>query len=141
MNESIQKLVIERNYTSELNDLDDEVTQEEKSRILKALDFQEYLQTLPFTVNDESAAEFDKMVVACDKIAKEFSGKLQATVDYQSHEANIRMECVYIEFLVGEFMDTLREIATKALRVDFQPLTSGFLRVDISMPYFEYAKP
>lgn len=140
MNEDIQKVVIERDYTSELKNIDDTVTPEEEAMILARLAFQEHLHSLPFVVNEKAATEFDKMANACDKIAKEFSGTLKATVDYKNHEANIVMECVYVEFRVGEFMDTLREIAAKALQVDFQPLTSGFLRVYISMPYFSFAK-
>lgn len=135
-----RKIVLERDYTAELENLDVEITPETQTLVKKALAYREYIKTVPFTVNQRAAAVFNKMVAACDKIAKEFSGKLSATVDFEYHEALITIECVYVDFDVGEFMDTLLEMAARAYQVRFEPLTSGLLRISLSMPYFSGPK-
>lgn len=136
LNELDRKIVIERDYTAELERLDVEITPEDKVLMGKALEYLEHIKTVPFVVNRRAAAEFDQMVADCDKIAKEFSGRLKAVVDYECHEASITLECVYVDFNVGEFMDILQSMAAKALQVRFEPLTSGLLRITIFMPYF-----
>lgn len=138
MDERDQKIVIERDYTAELKLLDKEITQEDKVLAEKAVACWEYIKTVPHVVNKIDAAEFYRMVAACNRIAKEFSGKLKATVDFKCYEANITMECVYVDFVVGEFMGILRNMAAKAFQVRFEPLTSGFLRISILMPYFSH---
>ena len=81
-------------------------------------------------------AIFEKTVVACEQVAKEFSGKLKAKIDYSRFTATIELWCCYVEFERGEFLSVLHEISHYAISVRFTPLASGDLHVEILMPYF-----
>ena len=81
-------------------------------------------------------AIFEKTVAACERIAKEFSGRLKAKIDYSFFSATIEIWCCYVEFQRGEFMSILQEISNHAISVRFTPLTSGDLHIEIVMPYF-----
>ena len=83
---------------------------------------------------------FEKTVAACERIAKEFSGRLKAKIDYSFFTATIEVWCCYVEFQRGEFMNVLREISNYAESVRFTPLTSGELHMEIVMPYFVSAR-
>lgn len=137
LNKQTQKIVVEHDFTAELEMLDDEITPEHRALAKKALDYCEYIKSFPHVVNKKAAADFDKMITACDQIAREFSGKLNATIDFECHEASITLECLYVDFDAGEFKDTLQEMAEKALQIRFQPLTSGMLQIALIMPYFK----
>lgn len=86
---------------------------------------------LPF-----APAIFEKTVAACERIAKEFFGKIIAKIDYSVFTATIELWCSYVEFERGEFMNILHEISDHAISVRFTPLTSGDLHIEIQMPYF-----
>lgn len=126
----------ERDYTAELKSIDDGVTAEDEALVKKLFSRLEHLNSLPHIVDPLAVQRFEEMVEACDLIAKEFSGKLKATVDYERYSARIELECVYIDFDQGEFLETLQKLTAMAGSISFQPLTSGFLRVEIAMPYF-----
>ena len=83
---------------------------------------------------------FEKTVVACERVAKEFSGKLKAKIDYSHFTATIELWCCYVEFVCGEFMSILHEISRHAISVRFTPLTSGDLHIEILIPYFASAQ-
>ena len=83
---------------------------------------------------------FEKTVVACERVAKEFSGKFKAKIDYSCFTATIELWCCYVEFVCGEFMSILHEISRHAISVRFTPLISGDLHVEILMPYFASAQ-
>lgn len=136
MEELKRRTVFERDYTTGLEHLDAELTPENKQLICAALKRQEALDNIPYAVNELESIRFDSMTTTCDQIAKEFCGRLAATVDYQSHEAVIKLECVYLDFDTSEFMADLRKMAETALHVRLEPLTSGFLRLTLIMPYF-----
>lgn len=85
-------------------------------------------------------AIFEKAVAACERIAKEFSGRLKAKIDYSFFIATIEVWCSYVEFQRGEFMSILQEISHHAISIRFTPLTSGDLHIEIEMPYFESAR-
>lgn len=140
MDKSKQKIVFERDYTSVLKQIDAKKSPEDKILVKRVLALYEQSKFIPFVVDKKAAADFYKMVVTCDKIAKEFSGKLTATIDFEYHNASITTECLYVDFDVGEFMGTLQEMAAKAYQVRFEPLISGLLRISISMPYFSRPK-
>lgn len=94
-------------------------------------------QRLPHMIDPVSAAEFDRTVNACDAIAKEFSGRLEATVDFNCYDASITLECAYIEFCHGEFMETLRRLTTSTTMIQISSMPSPPLfRIELSMPYF-----
>ena len=65
---------------------------------------------LPYT-----PAIFEKTVAACEQIAKEFSGRLKAKIDYSFFIATIEVWCCYVEFQRGEFMSILQEISHHAI--------------------------
>lgn len=138
MGQSKQETVMERDYTPDLKNMDDKVSLEDKALARIAEVCFQRMRTIPVTVDKKAAAQFIQMAEACDLIAKEFSGKLKAAVDFEYQEACITLECVYVEFKRDEFMGILQEIVKRACRVWFEPLTSGFLRVKIFMLYFKW---
>ena len=83
---------------------------------------------------------FRKTVVECEKIAKEFSGRIKAKIDYSLFTATIELWCCYVEFTSREFMNILHKITHYAISVRFTPLTSGDLHIEILMPYFVSAQ-
>lgn len=77
------------------------------------------------------------MVKACDAIAKEFAGRMEATVDFEFYEAQIILKCAYVEFCHGEFMEILQKLTTSAIQIQISPISSSpFLKIEIRMPYF-----
>lgn len=98
--------------------------------------YERELRDKPRVILPFAPAMFEKTVAACERIAKEFSGSIRATIDYSYFAATIELWCCYAEFMRGEFMNILHEISRHALSVRFTPLTSGDLHVEIRMPYF-----
>ena len=90
---------------------------------------------LPF-----APAFFQKTVADCERIAREFFGRLKAKIDYTLFTATIELWCCYVEFERGEFMNILNDISSHAISVRFTPLTSGDLHIEIQMPYFAAAQ-
>ncbi len=127
---------IERDYTSGLKKPDCNETPEDKILERAALKIYEYVNNLPHVIDPIAAKRFEEMIEACDSIAKEFSGKMKATINYENYSAEIVLECVYVEFQQNEFMETLYKLSTTAKSICFLPLTSGFLKIEINMPYF-----
>jgi len=131
---------IERDYTSDLKKLNSKRTPEDEILAREIFKKLEYEESLPHIINPIASKRFDEMVKACDLIAEEFSGKLKATVDYEHYSAQITLECIYVDFVQDEFMETLYRLATTAKSICFLPLASGLLRIEITMPYFMVLK-
>ena len=81
-------------------------------------------------------ALFEKNVEDCELIAKEFAGRIKATINYSCFTADIELWCCYVEFRYDEFMSILHKISHYTLLIQFTPLTSGELYIKIQMPYF-----
>ena len=79
---------------------------------------------------------FSRTIANCELIAKEFSGKIKATIDYSDFPASIKVWCLYAEFQRGEFMAILHKLSVFAESVRFTPLRTGDLLIEIEMPYF-----
>lgn len=90
---------------------------------------------LPF-----APALFEKTVADCEQVAKEFSGKLKAKIDYSCFTATIDLWLCYVEFKRGEFMSTLHNISHCASSIRMTPLTNGDLHIEILMPYFVFSR-
>ena len=104
------------------------------------LSYEKELRDRPRFLLPYAPVIFEKTVAACERIAKEFSGRLKAKIDYSFFTATIEVWCCYVEFQRGEFMSILQEISHHALSVRFIPLTSGDLHIEIVMPYFASAR-
>lgn len=132
-------IYIEKDYTDGLRKLEDmssEPTEEDIMMAQVMKDYHTYIESIPHLANPIFVCHFNKMVAAFDLIAREFSGRLRATVDYSHFSAKIVLECVYIEFCHGEFIEILKRIASTALRINISVLNSGFLQIEVLMPYF-----
>ena len=102
--------------------------------------YREHLQNTPHVVLPFAPALFEKTVADCEQIAKEFSGKIKAKIDYSFFAATIELWLYYVEFKRGEFMSTLHDISHYALSVCMTPFTNGELHIEILMPYFASSK-
>lgn len=132
------KTIIIRDYTADMVIEDEpDIPPEELEWISACLHHYLLTKQLPHMVDPLAAVEFDNMVEACDAIAKEFAGRLVATIDFDCYEAHIRLECAYIEFCHGEFMETLQQLAITATHISISlPPSSPLFQIDIIMPYF-----
>lgn len=119
------------------NEGDNDLTPNEAEAIKDfLLNYERELRDGPRFLLPYAPALFEKAVAACERIAKEFSGRLKAKIDYSFFTATIEVWCCYVEFQRREFMSVLREISNHAISVRFTPLTSGDLHIEIEMPYF-----
>lgn len=123
-------------YPFNIEDEDDFSPEEEESILDLIHSHERDLKENPRFVLPFSPMIFEKTVVACEQIVKEFGGRLKAVIDYTFYSATIEMWCCYVEFERGEFMSILQQISTYAFNVRFEPLTSGELHIFIEMPYF-----
>lgn len=98
--------------------------------------YEEALVNKPHFLHPLAPAIFKKAVEDCEQIAKAFSGRIKAKIDYTRFTATIELWCCYVEFDRGEFMSILHEISHIAKSIRFTPLTSGDLHIEILMPYF-----
>ena len=103
-------------------------------------DYEENIVNCPRFLLPCAPETFQKTVTACEHIAEEFDGKLKATIDYSFFSATIELWCCYVEFCRGEFMSILHDISLNALSIQFTPLSSGDLHIEIRMPYFASAQ-
>lgn len=110
------------------------VEREEMANLLHG--YENGLTSVPRFILPFAPAIFEKTVAACERIAKEFSGRIRAKLDYSFFTATVELWCCYVEFERGEFMSILQEITHYALSVRFIPLTSGELYIMIQLPYF-----
>lgn len=116
---------------------DDDLDSEELEKIENfLLEYQKELKKRPQFILPAAPAIFEKTVAAWERVAKEFSGRIRAKIDYSHFTATIEVWCCYVEFEFGEFMDILNDISHAALSIHFTPLTSGELHIKILMPYF-----
>lgn len=130
-----QKKVVTKDYTADLLN-EPEFAQGDREQITKLIHRTETLRRLPHIVNPVAVARLDKAVKACDAIAKAFSGRIEATVDFETYEATIVLECAYIEFRHHEFMETLAALSLISRNIQIASTPSDLFRIDISMPYF-----
>lgn len=107
---------------------------ENVERLLRC--YEAALRDKPHFVHPLAPIIFKKTVEDCEQIAKEFSGRIKAKIDYTHFSATIELWCCYVEFERREFMNTLHEISHFAESIRFTPLTSGELYIEIVMPYF-----
>ncbi len=96
-----------------------------------------YLPRPPLVVDPEAARQFNELVDACDRIAKEFSGELTTVVDYECRFAWLEIDCLYADFVPGEHLETLRRLAAAATGIRILPVTSRLLRIRATLPYFQ----
>lgn len=130
-----KKKVIIKDYTDDLLN-EPEFAQEDREQITKLIHRAEALKRLPHMVNPVAAVRFNRAVKACDAMAKEFSGRIKATLDFETYEASIILECAYIEFRHHEFMETLAALSLISQNIRIASTPSDLFRIDISMPYF-----
>ena len=100
--------------------------------------YHSYLVQMPKYINPVFSLNFAIMLSKCDQLAKAHWGKIRAEVDYKTYEATINVWTDFLEFNSGEFLDLLQSFALHSTSVLFQPLTTGKLKLMISMPYFSY---
>ncbi len=105
--------------------------------ILELPETSHYLRRLPRAVDPEAARQFNELADACDRIAKEFSGKLTAVVDHEFHLAWLEIDCVFAHFFPGEHLETLRRLVAAATGIRILPVTSELLRIRVALPYFQ----
>ena len=116
---------------------DDELRPGEREKMASLLHrYERDLIDSPKLVLPFAPALFEKTVAACECIAKEFSRRVKAKVDYSFFTATVELWCCYVEFERGEFMSILYEITNNAISVSFTPLTSGELHMKMQLPYF-----
>ena len=116
---------------------DDDFSPDELDELANLVDLYENLRKdRPRFILPYAHTIFEKTVTACEQVAREFSGKITAKIDYSHFTATIELWCCYVEFDRGEFLSILQEISRYALSVRFTPLASGDLHVEIMMPYF-----
>ena len=108
------------------NEGDNDLTPNETEAIKNfLLNYERELRDSPRFLLPYAPALFEKAVAACERIAKEFSGRLKAKIDYSFFTATIEVWCCYVEFQRGEFMSVLREISNHAISVRFTPLNDN----------------
>lgn len=132
----MENYVYEKSFASDSRDNDELSSDEIEETAKLLLRYERELKDNPKLVLPFAHAIFEKTVAACDQIAKEFSGRVKAKVDYSFFTATVELWCCYVEFERGEFMNILHEIAHYALSVRFIPLVSGELHIMIQLPYF-----
>ena len=132
----MENYIYERSFESACQD-GDELSPDEMEAMTTLLHrYESRLKGNPIFVLPFANGVFEKTVAACERIAKEFSGRIKASIDYSYFTATVELWCCYIEFERGEFMNVLYEISRYALSVRFTPLLSGNLHIEILMPYF-----
>lgn len=104
------------------------------------LTYETYLKSTPHFIIPSAPQLFQQAIANCEQIAKEFSGRLKAKIDYNHFKATIELWCCYVEFEQGEFMSILQSLSHQAKSICFTPLTSGDLHIEIEMPYFMSAQ-
>lgn len=134
-----QRKIIGKDYTDKLENTQEEQEPDKKkvaAMLQILLQHDNRIKRLPHFIDPLAAAAFEDLAGDCDRMMKDFSGRWKAVIDFESYEAYIEIECVYLEFCTGEFMSTLQKLSTRSIHVFLAPLTSGFLRIHILMPYF-----
>ncbi len=96
-----------------------------------------YLPRPPLTIDPDAARQFDELVDACDRLAREFSGELTATVDYECRFAWLELDCLYVDLVPGGHLETLRRLTAAATSIRILPVTSRLLRIRATLPYFQ----
>ena len=116
---------------------DDDFSPDELEELANFVDiYEKSLMDKPHFILPQAPEIFEKTVEACEEVAREFSGRIKARIDYSFYTATIELWCCYVEFEYGEFLSVLQEISHHALSVRFTPLESGDLHIEIMMPYF-----
>ena len=89
-----------------------------------------------YCIDYRAAQQLYMTLLACDELAKELSGRIRVTVDYDRRTADIGLECRLLEFNGRWLSELLHEITVKAYHVRIESLPDGFVRLYILMPYF-----
>lgn len=116
-------------------DIDPDSDEAEKIRkFLKS--YEKALANCRYYIHPLAPKLFEETVRDCEQIAKEFSGRIKATINYTSFFATIELWCCYVEFRRSEFMHILQKISHRAIIVRLIPTTYNDLHIQIEMPYF-----
>lgn len=124
-------------YTVDWNSIPEpEFTQEDvefAAAIVKHIDD---LRRRPHMIDPVAKARFDKMVGICNAIARDFYGKMTATVDWECYAASIELELDYAEFYHNCSMDDLRALVNAATDVCLSATITNRFRICVHLPYF-----
>ena len=90
-----------------------------------------------YCVDDRAAQQFYLILWDCDQLAKAFSGRIRATLDYDLRSAELVLESMTLEFDDRQRSEVLHEIAAKAHYVRISAIPDGFFRIYALMPYFK----
>ncbi|HIY08103.1 MAG TPA: hypothetical protein H9680_02065 [Firmicutes bacterium] len=85
---------------------------------------------------------FFRLLEWCDKVARTFSGTVDALVDYPNRQAVIRMTAPFVEFCSGPDLEMLQLAASSAFYLLFDVDRDTFdTRMSIFIPYFYDTDP
>ena len=90
----------------------------------------------PHMIDPVAKARFDKMVGICNTIARDFYGKMTATVDWECYAASIELELDYAEFCHDGSIDDLRALLDAATGVCLSATITNRFRICVHLPYF-----
>lgn len=83
---------------------DDDFSPDELEELANLVDiYEKSLMDKPRFLLPQAPKIFEKTVKACEEVAREFSGKIKAKIDYSNFTATIELWCCYVEFEYGEF--------------------------------------
>ena len=118
----MENYIYELSFASDCQDNDDLSPAEMEEMAILLQRYDKGLKENPKFVLPFAHAVFEKTVAACERIAKEFSGRIKASIDYSFYSATVELWCCYVEFECGEFMSVLRELTDCALAIQCQQL-------------------
>jgi len=96
----------------------------------------EYDTMAPKFLNPAAKRAYDRMLIACDKYAKENGGIVDGVVDFQNYTASINLIVPYFEFTDDATKEFLLLADLLADRIYFNPTEKGWVNMRTEYRYF-----
>ncbi len=132
--------IYERDYSAVVETPESEKARAIFDRAVSGGFFRDYtaaMDAIPKVIVQKDKENYEYLLSQCEKLAKQWHGRIKGVVDYKKWESHIEMFLPCVEFGTPDELALLRDISEKAHLVTFTANEEGGITVYIMINYFE----
>lgn len=132
--------IYERDYSAVVETPESEKVKAIFDRAVSGSFFRDYnaaMDAIPKVIVQKDKENYEYLLSQCEKLAKQWHGRIKGVVDYKKWESHIEMVLPCVEFGTSDELALLRDISEKAHLVTFTTNEEGGITVYIMINYFE----
>lgn len=103
--------------------------------------YQALMQLMPKVVIPKDCETYKRLLGECDKVAKQYGGKIYGIIDYEQWEARLTLTLPVIEFIAPKDLLWIQDISENVAAIWFQPTKDNQVEMQLLINYFEEVPP